>query len=166
VQPRQANGLLMSAEDVGTLARRIGRDVGKRANISPAELDALDFHARLIDTGASSAPTLLISFIDPNSANAHDGQWTGHVFALADSGANGYEATYAHAVHGDARTVEFQRLVNHLNLNGDTPDEIIVEAWKFGSTNDLVALAFKAGRWVEVLRVRQAWCLDPPNEQR
>ena len=166
VQPRRAGERLMSSDDVEKLGRRIGHDIAKRANISQADLDALDFHARLIGTGASGAPTLLISFIDPNSGYSPSGQMTDHVFALADSGANGYEATYAHAVHGDARTVEFQRLVNHVNLNGDATDEIIVEAWKYGSINDLVVLAFRERRWEEVLRVRQNWCLDPPKEQR
>ena len=60
---------------------------------------------------------------------------------------------------GNARTVEFQRLVNHVDVNGDGTDEIIVEAWKYGSDNDLVVLSFKAGRWQEVLRVKQDWCL-------
>src|ERR1039458_10246687 len=120
----------MTSASLAKLAGSIGHAAGKRANLSPAELDALDFHARMIATGASQAPTMLISFIDPNSGNASGGGWTGQVFALADSGADGYEATYIHAVKGDARTVEFQRLVNHVDLNGDGADEIIVEAWK------------------------------------
>jgi hypothetical protein len=120
----------------------------------------------MIATGASRAPTMLISFIDPNSGSARGGGWTGHVFVLADSGANGYEATYIHAVKGDARTVEFQRLVNHVDFDEDGTDEIIVEAWKYGSDNDLVVLSFKAGRWQEVLRVRQEWCLDSPKDKK
>jgi hypothetical protein len=162
VPPRPERGKLMTSADIAKVARSIGHAAGKRANLSPAELDSLDFHARMIATGASQAPTMLISFIDPNSGNARGGGWTGHVFALADSGANGYEATYTHAVKGNARTVEFQRLVNHVDVNGDGTDEIIVEAWKYGSDNDLVVLSFKAGRWQEVLRVRQEWCLDSP----
>jgi hypothetical protein len=154
---------MMTSAEIAQLARSIGHVAGKRANLSPAELDSLDFHARMIPTGATKAPTLLISFIDPNSGTAKGGPWTGHVFALADSGANGYELTYSHAVKGNAKSVEFQRLVNHVDFDGDGADEIIVEAWKYASDNDLVVLSFKAGKWQEVLRVKQDWCLDAPK---
>jgi len=156
---------MMTSADIAKLARSIGHAAGKRANLSAAELDSIDFHARMIETGASKAPTLLISFIDPNAGNGTSGPWTGHVFVLADSGANGYDATYTHAVKGDAKTVEFRRLVNHVDLDGDGVDEIILEAWKYASDNDLVVLSYKAGRWQEVLRVRQDWCLDAPKEK-
>jgi hypothetical protein len=166
VAPRRPeSATLMASDDIAKLARSIGHAAGKRANLSEAQLDSLDFHARMIPTGASKAPTLLISFIDPNSGSSSGGGITGHVFALADSGANGYEATYVHAVKGDARTIEFQRLVNHVDLTGDGADEIIVEAWKYASDNDLAVLSFKAGRWQEVLRVKQDWCLDAPKQK-
>jgi hypothetical protein len=164
--PRVANDKLMTSADIAKLARTIGHAAGKRANLSPAELDSLDFHARMIETGATKAPTLLISFIDPNAGTSNTGSWTGHVFALADSGANGYEATYVHAAKGDAKSVEFQRLVNHVDVNGDGADEIIVEAWKYGSDNDLVVLSFKGGKWQEVLRVKQDWCLAASTDKK
>jgi hypothetical protein len=166
VKPRPENAKLMTSAEIEQLARKIGHEVGKRVNLSAAELDSLDFHARMIQTGASKAPTLLISFIDPNSGDSRGGHFTGHIFALADSGANGYAVTYAHAVNGDARSVEFQRLVNHVDLNGDGADEIIVEAWKYASDNDLVVLSFKSGKWQEVLRVKQDWCLDLPTDKK
>ncbi len=163
--PRAATGKQMSSADITKLARSIGHEAGKRVHLSAAEMDSLDFNARMIQTGASSAPTLVISFIDPNSGEARAGAWTGHVFALADSGANGYEATYVHAVKGSAKTVEFQRLMNHVDFNGDGADEIIVEAWKYASDNDLVVLTFKGGKWSEVMRAKQSWCLDAPKEK-
>jgi hypothetical protein len=164
--PRHSEGgRMMTSAEIAQLARSIGHAAGKRANLTAAELDSLDFHARMIPTGATKAPTLLVSFIDPNSGSAKGGPWTGHVFALADSGANGYEATYVHAVKGDAKTVEFQRVVNHVDFDGDGADEIIVEAWKYASDNDLVVLSFKAGRWQEVLRVKQDWCLDARKQK-
>jgi hypothetical protein len=166
VAPRPVTAKLMTADDIAKLARNIGHLLGKKFRLSPAELDSLDFHARMIPTGASVAPTLLISFIDPNSGSARSGPYTSHIFALADSGAAGYEATYAHVVKGDAKTVEFQRLVNHVDFNGDGTDELIVEAWKYGSDNDLVVLSFKAGRWQEVLRVKQDWCLGGSTERK
>ena len=159
LRPARAERIMLSA-DIATLARNMGHTLGQRANLTPAGLDSLDFHARMIETGTGKAPTLLISFIDPNSGDAKSGSWTGHIFALADSGANGYAATYQHIAKGDARTIEFQRLVNHVDIDGDGIDELIVEAWKFGSDDDLVVLKFKAGLWQEVLRVKQDWCLD------
>ena len=41
-------------------------------------------------------------------------------------------------------------------------DEIILEAWHYAGTNDLVVLSFKADQWHEVLRAPSRWCLDPP----
>lgn len=162
-QPEAAK--VMESDDIAKLARRLGHDVGKRVNLSAAELDSLDFHARMIQTGASHAPTLLISFIDPNAGTSMGSPRTGHVFALADSGANGYEVTYAHAVKGNSKSIEYQRLANHIDFNGDGTDEMILEAWKYAADNDRVVLSFKAGRWQEVLRAKQDWCLDAPRQK-
>jgi len=155
----------MSSAEITKLARAIGHEAGKKVHLSAAEMDSLDFNARMIQTGASNAPTLVISFIDPNSGEGRSGAWTGHLFALADSGANGYEATYVHAVKGNAKTVEFQRLMNHVDFNGDGADEIIVEAWKYASDNDLVVLGFKEGKWHEEMRAKQSWCLNAPKDK-
>jgi hypothetical protein len=157
---------LMSSEDIAKLGREIGHTLGKRLNMSSAALDSLDFTARMIETGASNAPTLLISFIDPNAADSRAGSSTEHIFALADSGANGYVATYQHLVKGDARTIELQRLVNQVDVDADGADEIILEAWKYGERSDLVVLSFKEGRWRQVLRVKQDWCLDSPKDRK
>jgi hypothetical protein len=163
--PRAAPTKMMSSAEITKLARTIGHEAGKQAHLSAAEMDSLDFNARMIETGASAAPTLVISFIDPNSGEARSGAWTSHLFALADSGANGYQATYVHAVKGNAKTVEFQRLMNHIDFNGDGADEIIVEAWKYAADNDLVVLTFKDGKWHEAMRAKQSWCLDAPKEK-
>lgn len=161
--PRPASKKVMSSDDIAKLARTIGHQLGKSVHLSAAEMDSLDFSARMIATGASPAPTLLISFIDPNSGDARGGASTGHLFALADSGANGYQPTYVHVVKGNPRSVEFQRLVNHVDFNGDGADEIIVEAWQYASDSDLLVLSFKDGKWQQVLRVKQDWCLDVPK---
>jgi hypothetical protein len=163
--PRAEASKLMESEDIANLARRLGHEVGKRANLTAAELDSLDFHARMIHTGATSAPTLLISFIDPKAGVTTGNSWTGHVFALADSGANGYEVTYAHAAKGSASSVEFRRLANHIDFNGDGIEELILEAWKYAGDDYRVVLSFKAGKWQEVLRVKQEWCLDAPKQK-
>ena len=155
-------GILASGSDVMKMGREFGHAVGKKADMDAAELDALDFHARQIVTGATDAPTLLVSFVDPNAGDLGGGAGhTAHLFVLADKGAGGaYEPSYRHAASGDAKTVEFQRLVDHLDVNGDGVDEIILEAWHYGADNDLVVLTFRNAQWHEVLRVKQSWCLD------
>jgi hypothetical protein len=155
-------GTLASGSEVMKLGREFGHAVGKKADMDAAELDALDFHARQIVTGATDTPTLLVSFVDPNAGDLGGGTGhTSHLFVLADRNAAGeYEPTYRHTASGDAKTVEFQRLVDHLDVNGDGIDEIILEAWHYGADNDLVVLNFRNGQWHEALRVKQSWCLD------
>jgi hypothetical protein len=156
-------GTFLTEAEVARVGRAFGHDVGKAARMDNDELDSLDFHARQIVTGVASEPTLLVSFIDPNGGDLGPGAGhTSHLFALGDKTAARYEPTYRHAVSGNARTVEFQRLVDHLDVNGDGLDEIILESWHYGAHNDLVVLSFKAGQWHEALRVTQNWCLDPP----
>ena len=162
-------GKLPSDAEITKMGRAFGHDVGKSAEMDAAELDSLDFSARMIVSGASAAPTLLVSFVDPTAGDLGPGAGhTSHLFALADKQPDGtYMATYRHAVSGDAKTVEFQRLIDHADVNGDGVDELILEAWKYGAPNALVVLSFKAGMWHESLRVKQSWCLDPvaPNKK-
>jgi hypothetical protein len=155
-------GTMASAANVMKMGREFGHAVGKKADMDTAELDALDFHARQVVTGATETPTLLVSFVDPNAGDLGAGAGhTSHLFVLADKQPAGeYEPTYRHAASGDAKTVEFQRMVDHLDVNGDGIDEIILEAWHYGADNDLVVLTFRNAQWHEVLRVRQSWCLD------
>ncbi|MFI5310101.1 MAG: hypothetical protein ACHQQ3_02615 [Gemmatimonadales bacterium] len=162
-------GSLPTEAEIAKLGRALGHSVGKQAAMDDAELDSLDFHARMILTGAGTEPTLLVSFIDPNGGDLGAGAGhTSHLFLLAEKSATSgaYEATYRHAVSGDAKTVEFQRVVDHLDVNGDGIDEIILEAWRYASEPDLVVLSFQAGRWHEVLRVKQSWCLDPSKAKK
>lgn len=160
-------GKLPTAAEIAKLGREIGHEVGKKSAMDNAELDSLDFHARMIVTGAASEPTLLVSFIDPNGGDLGPGKGhTSHLFMLADKAGATYEATYRHAVSGDARTVEFQRVVDHLDVNNDGIDEIILESWKYGADPELVVLNFKAGLWHEALRIKQSWCLDPPKDRK
>jgi len=160
-------GVLPTAAEIAKLGRALGHAVGKKAAMDEAELDSLDFHARMLNTGASSEPTLLVSFIDPNGGDLGPGAGhASHLFILAEKVGDAYEPTYRHAVSGDAKTVEFQRVVDHLDVNGDGVDEIILEAWRYASEPDLVVLSFKAGTWHEALRVKQSWCLDPPRAKR
>jgi hypothetical protein len=145
---------------------KMGRDFGLAVGLANAmdkeELDSLDFIARMVRTGSRPDPTLLVSFIDPQAGDIAPGMGhTSHLLALFDKIDTGYVATYRHVQSGDAKTVEFQRVLDHLDVDGDGIDELILEAWHYGGLNDLVVLAFKANQWHEVLRSPSKWCLDP-----
>jgi hypothetical protein len=123
----------------------------------------------MIVTGARKDPTLMVSFIDQQAGDVAPGVGhTSHIFALFDKIDTGYVATYRHVKSGDARGVEFQRLLDHVDVDGDGVDEIILESWHYASKNDLVVLTFKADQWHEAVRAKQDWCLDPakPDEQK
>ena len=42
-------------------------------------------------------------------------------------------------------------------------DEVVLEAWKYAQTPELVVLRRAAARWTEAFRVSENWCLDPPK---
>ena len=160
-------GKLPTEAELAKLGRAFGHAIGNQAGMDESELDSLDFHARMIVTGATSEPTLLVSFIDPGAGDLGPGAGhTAHLFALGDKTGADYDPTYRHVVSGDAKRVEFQRVVDHLDVDGDGIDEIILEAWRYGAENDLVVLSFKAGQWHEAMRVKQSWCLDPPKDKK
>lgn len=155
----------LSNEAVVKMARDFGHTLGQRAEMDKEELDSLDFIARLIVTGASKQPTMLVSFIDPQAGDLGPGKGhTSHILALFDKVDTGYVSTYRHVKSGDAKTVEFQRLIDHIDVDGDGIDEVILESWHYAGTSDLVVLSFKAGQWHEVLRAPSKWCLDPPKK--
>lgn len=149
---------------IAALGRSKGVALGIANEMDKEELDSLDFIARMIRTGARPDPTLLVSFIDQQAGDIAPGVGhTSHILALFDKLDTGYVATYRHVKSGDAKTVEFQRVLDHLDVDGDGVDEIVAEAWHYGGTNDLVVLGFKAGQWHELLRTPSSWCLDPPK---
>ena len=154
-------GKLPTDAELAKIGRDFGHTVGKTAKMDNAELDSLDFHARAVITGAAAEPTLLVSFIDPTAGDLGPGAGhTSHLFALGENTGSGYKVSYRHAVSGDAKTVEFQRLIDHVDVNGDGIDEIILEAWRYGGQTDLVVLSFRNGGWHEALRVPMHWCMD------
>ena len=153
----------LTTAEITQMGREYGHALGVRSQMDKEELDSLDLIARLIVTGATKSPTLLASFIDPQAGDLGPGKGhTSHILALFDKIDTGYVATYRHVKSGDAKTVEFQRILDHLDVDGDGIDEIIIESWHFAGTNDLVVLGFKASQWHEVLRAPSKWCLDPP----
>lgn len=149
---------------IAKMGRDFGLAVGLANQMDKEELDSLDFIARMIRTGARQEPTLLVSFIDQQAGDIGPGMGhTSHLLALFDKVDTGYVATYRHVKSGDGKTVEFQRLLDHLDVDGDGIDELILESWHYAGSNDLVVLAFKANAWHEVLRASSNWCLDPPK---
>jgi hypothetical protein len=150
---------------IAKMGRDFGLSVGLANQMDKEELDSLDFIARMIRTGARPDPTLLVSFIDQQAGDIAPGQGhTSHLLALFDKVDTGYVSTYRHVKSGDAKTVEFQRVLDHLDVDGDGIDELILESWRYGGLNDLVVLGFKANAWHEVLRSSSNWCLDPPKQ--
>ena len=154
-------GKLPTDADLAKIGRESGHPVGQPAKMHNAELDSLDFHARAIITGAAAEPTLLVSFIDPTAGDLGPGAGhTSHLFALGENTGSGYKVSYRHAVGGDAKTVEFQRLIDHVDVNGDGIDEIILEAWRYGGQTDSVVLSFRNGGWHGALRGPMRWGRD------
>ena len=154
-------GTLLTEAEISKLGRDFGHAVGKAAGIEASALDSLDFHARLLVTGATTEPTLLVSFIDPTAGNPGPGAaHTTHLFALGEKSGGEYRPVYRHVVRGNAKEVEFQRIVDHLDVGGAGVDDLIMEAWRYGADNDAVVLSFRGGEWRETMRTKQGWCLD------
>ena len=157
---------LPTEAEIAALGRTIGHEIGKGARIEPSELDSLDFHARMIVTGASAEPTLLVSFIDPNSGDLGPGTGhTTHVFALAEKSGTTWTPAFRHAVSGNARAVEYLRMVDHADINADGVDELLLESWRYGAGTEIVALSWRGNEWRETMRSPQSWCLDPVKKK-
>jgi len=147
--------------EIDRIARAAGHDLGALNKIENSELDSLDFSARALSTGATGGLTLASSFVDPGAGDLGPG--AGHstnVLALLDFIDGKWQPTYRHVASGEARTVEFQRLLDHVDLDGDGTDEVILESWRYAAPNELVVLRFRAGQWHESLRVPLGWCMD------
>jgi hypothetical protein len=159
-QPPAAAALTPSA--VASLAREIGVRVAESAHIPRARLDSLDFHAQAMTTGATPNPTLVVSYVDPNGeeAAAH-GDETSYVFAIADKAGGAYSPSYTRVINGSGAHAEYRRFVDHLDLDGDGVDELVLEGWQNGGDTYLAVMRYKAGRWLEVFRGATSWCLDP-----
>jgi hypothetical protein len=116
-------------------------------------------------TGAVTAGrTIMGNYIDPEAGDAGPGAGvTASVLMLAEDSARTMIVTYAHVASGESRTVEFQRLVNHADLDGDGVDEIILEAWRYAGVPELVVLKRGQAGWMEAFRESENWCLDPPK---
>lgn len=142
--------------------RTLASAVASAAEIGPEDLNGLDYHARWLRTGVGpSGRTLLASYIDPNAGDLGPGAGsTAMVFVLAEDSAGTLVTSYSHAVVGEARTVEFQRLQNFADVDGDSIAELFVESWRYAALPSLVILKRDGARWVERFRVNLDWCVD------
>jgi len=140
--------------------RSLASAVAAGAQIGTEDLASLDFHARWLRTGVgASGRTLLASFIDPNAGDLGPGAGnTAVILALAEDSAGVMKPSYQHALSGEARTVEFQRLVNYADVDGDGVSELLLEAWRYAGIPNLAVLKNQAGAWRESFRVNMDWC--------
>ena len=152
------------AKGIDAQARRIALDVAKSAGIDSSSLSPSAFHFTAINTGASKSPTLVASYLDPESTD-RDGS-TAHVLALADEIGGNYEPTFKHTASGSVGGAEFRRYIDHLDLNGDGIDEIVLEGWQFAGETFVSVLSYSNGEWRESFRGRSSWCLSKPKPQK
>ena len=158
----QKKGTRPLPRDAETPARTVASAVATASQIGAEELASLEFISRWLRTGAGpEGRTLLATFVDPVAGDAGPG--AGHtvsLLALAEDSAGAFATSFQHVSQGEARGVEFSRLVNHADLDGDGIDEIILEMWRYAATPSVVVLKYAAGKWTESFRVSQNWCLD------
>ena len=142
--------------------RTLASAVAAASEIGPEDLSALDFHARWLRTGiGASGRTLLTSYIDPSAGDLGPGAGnTAMLLVLAEDSAGTLNTSYRHAISGEARTVEFRRLVNHADLNGDGISELVLEAWRYAGIPNLLVLKHNNGTWEENFRIGLDWCVD------
>ena len=87
------------------------------------------------------------------------------MFALADDAGGGYQPTFRHTASGVVGTAEFRRYIDHLDINGDGIDEIVLEGWQFAGETFVSVLGYANGEWSEVFRGRSSWCLAKPKRR-
>ena len=95
--------------------------------------------------------------MDPNAeeAAAH-GDETSYLFAIADRKGTDYSPTFTEVVNGPAAHATYRRFVDHLDLDGNGVDEVVLEGWQYGGDTYPMIMRYKEGRWLEVLRGARA----------
>jgi hypothetical protein len=156
-------GAAMNQDTVNRIARTLGHDVAKSVGINEAKLDSLSFRAIAFYTGASATPTIIASFIDGSAAKpASIATRTTHLVIIADRDSSGgaYRATFSHRINGPLAAAAFRRYFDHLDIDGDGVDEIVLQGWQFGGDTFLSVLGWREHKWQEIYRTRANWCLD------
>jgi hypothetical protein len=160
VRPKQPVKMVKGLE---SKARGSAYEVARMAGIDSGSLRPSAFHFTAINTGATKAPTLIASFLDPESSDRTG--YTSHVLMLADDAGAGYRPTFKHTTSGAVATAEFRRYIDHLDVNGDGVDEIVLEGWQFAGETFVSVLGYANGEWAEVFRGRSSWCLSRPKRK-
>lgn len=142
--------------------RSLASAVATASEIGPEDLATLDFHARWLRTGVgASGRTLLTSYIDAGAGDLGPGAGnTAMLLVLAEDSAGTLNTSYRHAISGEARSVEFRRLVNYADLDGDSIAELVLEGWRYAGIPNLLVLKHVNGHWDERFRIGLDWCVD------
>jgi hypothetical protein len=154
---------IKSPKDLERKSLAMAHDVARDARIDTVALRPSAFHYVAINTGATKSPTLMASFLDPEASDRTG--YTSHLLALADDTGGGYQATFKHTTSGAVATAEFRRYIDHLDVNGDGIDEIVLEGWQFAGETFVSVLGYANGEWSEVFRGRSSWCLSKPKRK-
>ena len=157
----QSKAPVKPSKGLDVRARRLAYDVARAAGIDSSALRLSAFRFIAINTGATKSPTLVASFLDPESSDRNGS--TAHVLVLADDGGGGYQPTFRHTASGLVSGAEFRRYIDHLDVNGDGVDEIILEGWQFAGETYVAVLGYANGEWREIFRGRSSWCLSRPK---
>lgn len=147
--------------DPEAMGRTLAGAVASASGVGSEDLAGLDFHARWLRSGVgTTGRTLFTSYIDPNAGDLGPGAGnTAVILVMAEDSAGSMQTTYKHAISGESRSVEFQRLVNYADLNGDGMAEMILEAWRYAGIPSLAILSRGPAAWTETFRVSLDWCV-------
>ena len=110
----------------------------------------------------STSPTIIASFVEANADRpASVATRTTHLVVIADKDSSGkYKATFSHRINGPLAAAAFRRYFDHLDIDGDGIDEIVLQGWQFGGDTFLSVLGWREHKWQEIYRTRANWCLD------
>ena len=160
---RAPEPVTLSRTDVQRTGRDIGLLVGAKLGMSPETIDSLDANSMAIPTGRPGKPTLLINLLDPAISDSSKATTARQVFVVADVGAFGYGPTYWHFQRGTSGTPNFRRYIDHLDVDGDGLDELLLEAWFAGRQASFIIVLGQrpdGGGWEERYRTDPDWCQD------
>lgn len=143
---------------VTQIARSLASREARSVRVPEPTLDSLDFRALASNTGSTRAPTIVTSFVDPSGG---DGGRSGvrHFFVIGDQVNGEWVTTYRNVYASASRSDPLRRYVDRLDVTGDGVSEIFLEEWTLGGGARPVVLTWRGGRWEELWRGRDSWCL-------
>ncbi len=152
----------MAAAEIEQIARGIGEIAAQRARIASGTLATLSLNAIAIETRSGVPPAVIATFTDPKAEEREaSGGKTASIFAIGEQGEDGvYQIAFSHIVNGAADDADYRRYIDHLDIDADGTDEIVLEGWDTRGSSFLSVLRSSGGRWSEMFRSRGQWCLD------